>query len=117
MITPACYCTTNRDGSVTSFHCPTHADTDPCLTMARVTGRRRTGTIRRGVCTACGHGTRPPTPPKVREYRGVLIFPRNDYGMYSARVNVPGGGKRLAADTLAGMRELIRYELQNGASA
>lgn len=26
--------------------------------LARVTGRRRTGTIRRGVCTSCGHGAR-----------------------------------------------------------
>lgn len=53
-----CCCTRNRDGSVTSFLCPSHADTDPCLTMASVTGRRRKGTIRRGTCTSCGHISR-----------------------------------------------------------
>lgn len=50
----SCSCATHADGSVTKLLCPLHADTDPCLTMSRVTGRRRTGTIRRGVCTACG---------------------------------------------------------------
>lgn len=34
--------------------CAVHAETDPCLTTARVTGRRRKGTIRSGTCTACG---------------------------------------------------------------
>lgn len=52
----ACLCATHPDGSVTVLLCPLHADTDPCLTMSRVTGKRRTGTIRRGVCTACGWG-------------------------------------------------------------
>ena len=47
----------------------------------------------------------------MREYRGVLIFPKNYAGMYSARVDVPGGGMPLAADTLAGMRQLIREVL------
>jgi hypothetical protein len=56
MLTRTCVCARHADGSVTTFLCPVHADTDPCLTMARVTGRRRTGTIRRGVCTSCGHG-------------------------------------------------------------
>ena len=49
----------------------------------------------------------------VREYRGVLIFPKNVHGMYSARVDVPGGGQRLAADTLAGIKELIRETLES----
>lgn len=52
-----CSCVEHGDGSVTTMLCPLHADTDPCLTMAQVTGRRRTGTIRRGVCSACGHGS------------------------------------------------------------
>ena len=52
-----CYCARNTDGSITTFLCPTHAEVDPCLTMARVTGKRRKGTIRRGTCTACGHQT------------------------------------------------------------
>lgn len=56
MMAPACYCTVNRDGSVSSSHCPQHAEQDPCARVALITGRRRTGTIRRGVCTACGHG-------------------------------------------------------------
>ncbi len=43
-----------------------------------------------------------------RWYRGVLIDEKNVYGMYSARVDVRGGGVRVAADTLAGMRRLIR---------
>ncbi|MCV7174851.1 hypothetical protein [Mycolicibacterium sphagni] len=47
----------------------------------------------------------------VRVYRGVLIWPRNVHGMYSARVDVPGGGVSVAADTLAGMREVIRETL------
>lgn len=56
-----CTCARNNDGTFITFLCPVHADTDPCLTMAQVTGRRRAGTIRRGVCTACGHqsGGRP----------------------------------------------------------
>lgn len=51
---PGCVCATHGDGSVTTWLCPVHADTDPCLTMATATGRRRTGTIRRGTCTSCG---------------------------------------------------------------
>ena len=51
-----CTCAKHADGSVTVFLCPLHASTDPCLTMSRVTGKRRTGTIRRGVCTSCGWG-------------------------------------------------------------
>lgn len=51
-----CVCARHADGSVTTMLCSVHAETDPCLTMAQVTGRRRTGTIRRGVCTSCGHG-------------------------------------------------------------
>lgn len=43
-----------------------------------------------------------------KHYRGVVIWPKNRYGMYSARVDVPGGGQQVAADTLAGIRELIR---------
>lgn len=42
------------------------------------------------------------------EYRGVIIFPKNVHGMYSARVDVPGGGQSLSADTLAGIKTLIR---------
>jgi len=44
----------------------------------------------------------------MREYRGVIIEPKNYCGMYSARVDVPGGGQRVAADTLAGIKEMIR---------
>jgi hypothetical protein len=43
-----------------------------------------------------------------REYRGVVIWPKNVYGMYSARVDVPDGGQSVAADTLAGIKSLIR---------
>jgi hypothetical protein len=49
-----CSCAKHPDGSVTTFLCSKHADTDPCLTTSGVTGRRRKGTIRRGTCTACG---------------------------------------------------------------
>jgi len=49
-----CVCARHGDGSVTRSMCPLHADTDPCLTMATVTGRRRKGTILHGVCTHCG---------------------------------------------------------------
>lgn len=48
-------------------------------------------------------GTRP-----VRWYRGVIIHPKNVYGMHSAFV----GGGQVAADTLAGMKELIRDNLK-----
>lgn len=51
-----CCCAHNSDGSTTTYLCPTHAHVDPCLTMASVTGKRRKGTILRGVCTNCGHG-------------------------------------------------------------
>lgn len=50
---------------------------------------------------------------KDRWHRGVLIHPKNYCGMYSARVDVPGGGQRLAADTLEGMRQLISETLNN----
>ena len=50
-----CSCARNKDGTVTTLLCSQHADQDPCFTISRVTGRRRTGTIRRGVCTNCGH--------------------------------------------------------------
>jgi hypothetical protein len=46
-----------------------------------------------------------------RWYRGVIIDPPNYCGMWSARVTVPGGGVRLAADTLAGVKYLITLEL------
>lgn len=57
---PRCACARHDDGSVTTFLCPAHAEQDPCLTTSQVTGRRRTGTIRRGVCTACGWRVPPP---------------------------------------------------------
>jgi hypothetical protein len=49
-----CSCARNSDGSVTTMMCPTHAEQDPCETMAQVTGRRRKRSIVGGVCTACG---------------------------------------------------------------
>lgn len=49
-----CSCATNNDGSVTPTLCPLHATTDPCHTMASVTGKRRKGSIARGTCTNCG---------------------------------------------------------------
>lgn len=51
-----CRCARYDDGSVTTMLCPLHADTDPCATRASVTGRRRKGRIRHGVCTNCGWG-------------------------------------------------------------
>lgn len=56
-----CSCAHNNDGSVTTMLCPLHADQDPCLTMAQVTGNRRKGSIINGVCTNCGwtEGSRP----------------------------------------------------------
>jgi hypothetical protein len=54
MTTTSCCCARNADGTVTTFLCPAHADTDPCLTTASVTGRRRKGTIRGGVWTRNG---------------------------------------------------------------
>ena len=47
----------------------------------------------------------------MREYRGVVIHEKNYCGMYSARVDVPGGGVRVAADTLAGIKAAIREAL------
>lgn len=52
--TARCACAHNQDGSVTTMLCPAHAETDPCLTMASVTGKRRKGTITKGSCTNCG---------------------------------------------------------------
>lgn len=48
--------------------------------------------------------------PEIRTYRGVTIFPKNVYGMYSAVVRCTP----LAADTLKGMRRLIRETLKEG---
>jgi hypothetical protein len=53
--TRGCSCAHDIEGVVTTtMLCPLHASTDPCLTIASVTGKRRHGTIRRGVCTSCG---------------------------------------------------------------
>lgn len=49
-----CACAHHDDGSTTTMLCPTHAKEDPCATMAAVTGKRRRGSIRKGVCTSCG---------------------------------------------------------------
>lgn len=57
--TARCCCARHGDGSVTTSHCPLHADHDPCASMAAITGTRRTGTIRRGTCTACGWSATP----------------------------------------------------------
>lgn len=51
-----CSCAHNKDGSTTTILCPQHADTDPCLTMSRVTGKRRKGSIKHGTCTNCNWG-------------------------------------------------------------
>lgn len=53
-MTAVCACAHNADGSVTTILCPVHSDRDPCARMAAVTGKRRKGTIKRGVCTNCG---------------------------------------------------------------
>lgn len=53
----SCSCTRNSDGTVTSLACPAHATYDPCAMFAAVTGKRRKGTIRKGICTNCGHKT------------------------------------------------------------
>jgi hypothetical protein len=50
----SCSCATHGDGSTTSMLCPLHADSDPCATMASVTGKRRKGSIGKGICSACG---------------------------------------------------------------
>lgn len=52
--TTACSCAHHGDGSTTTMLCSIHADQDPCYTMARMTGRRRKGSIVRGVCSSCG---------------------------------------------------------------
>lgn len=50
-----CSCAHDTDGTVTAtMLCPLHATEDPCWTMARVTGRRRRGSVRGGTCSACG---------------------------------------------------------------
>ena len=43
-----------------------------------------------------------------RHYRGCIIWPKNVYGMYSAFVD---GHGQVAADTLAGIKQLIRERL------
>ena len=55
---PHCICLHYSDGSVYKENCPLHATLDPCAVTAQITGRRRKGTIRRGVCTNCGHDER-----------------------------------------------------------
>ena len=53
--------------------------------------------------------TFPTTQGLARFYRGVIIWPKNVYGMYSAIVR----GENIAADTLAGIKSLIRERLNN----
>jgi hypothetical protein len=53
MTTTKCACAKHKDGGVTTFLCPTHADTDPCQTKALVTGQRRRGSIYNGRCSHC----------------------------------------------------------------
>ena len=48
-----------------------------------------------------------------RWYKGHLISGPNVYGMYSVLFDVPGGGQQFAADTLAGMKAIIR-DYENG---
>ena len=48
-----CACSHHTDGGRTTFLCPVHAADDPCATKARVTGKRRRGTIRHGRCSYC----------------------------------------------------------------
>lgn len=43
-----------------------------------------------------------------RWYRGELITGPNYAGMYSVTFDVPGGGQQYSADTLAGIKEIIR---------
>ncbi len=59
-MTARCCCAHNLDGSTTTLLCPQHADTDPCHTMAQVTGKRRKGGIKQGACTNCGWGRSSP---------------------------------------------------------
>lgn len=54
-----CVCARHSDGSVTTSLCSLHAEQDPCLTMARVTGKRRRGSVVRGVCSACNWSAKP----------------------------------------------------------
>ena len=49
-----CCCATHNDGTRTTWVCPTHADADPCLTMASMAGKRRRGSVVRGCCSRCG---------------------------------------------------------------
>lgn len=66
MSTPSCACARDATGHLTSDSlCPVHAEVDPCLTTSQVTGRRRKGTIRSGVCTNCGWSGPQPQPPRT----------------------------------------------------
>ena len=47
----------------------------------------------------------------MREYKGWIISPKNVHGMYSAWKS---GHTRLAADTLAGMRQIITHTENSG---
>ena len=49
-------------------------------------------------------GVRRSKPAPIRWYYGEIIYPRNVWGMYRAMVNQTN----LAADTLAGIKRLIR---------
>ncbi len=51
----ACVCARDESGAVTSdLFCALHSSEDPCLRVSRIMGRRRKGSIKRGVCTHCG---------------------------------------------------------------
>lgn len=101
-----CVCARHTDGSVTTFICPAHADNDPCLTESLVTGRRRKGTVRRGVCTSCGHGSGRPwidvrtmnNPGTPRAFRRVFLYCPSGHECVSAPVENHTGRKLLAGD-------------------
>jgi len=85
IVLPSCTCARHADGSVTTFLCSAHADQDPCLTMAQTTGRRRKGTIRRGVCTSCGHRAAPPKLSDEVYEAAEAAYDREDQAWFNAQ--------------------------------
>jgi hypothetical protein len=98
---PRCACAHHRDGSTTTMLCPVHSDTDPCLRMSQVTGKRRVGSIKRGTCTNCGWTEQPATAESAEQAPDLTdtssyaratqpAFPRNA----DDSINVPAANEQ-----------------------
>lgn len=91
-IIPTCSCAHDRDGAVTStLFCSLHNDEDPCGAVVRITGKRRKGSIKNGVCTACGWA----------EVKNFLVYTETHDGVITAELKSTQRAATMAYNKLA----------------